>query len=150
MVGECFEKSSDLGDVGVDVVDVLGDVLVRVLLGDGFVNLLRKLLQSCGSICNLILVLLDNWNHLNLLRLIQKVIFSQSFKTTNLEIRKSLLLFSETLKLLVEILNDLLISINMKHLLKESKTIINGHQFLLEVSDFLCSQGNINWNSAIV
>lgn len=38
LVWERLEKSSYLGDVGGDVVDVLGDVSVRVLLGDCFVN----------------------------------------------------------------------------------------------------------------
>jgi hypothetical protein len=38
----------------------------------------------------------------------------------------------------------------MKNLLEESEAIVNGHQFLLEVSDFLSSQGNIDWDGAII
>jgi len=54
------------------------------------------------------------------------------------------------LKLLINILNNSMVSINVQNFLKESETIINRNEFFLEMSDFLGSQSNVNWNGAII
>jgi hypothetical protein len=95
-------------------------------------------------------MLLDNWNDLNLLWLIQEVFFGQSFKTNSLKLNKTFLLFSESLKLLVDILYDLLIGVDVQHLLEESKAVVDVHQLLLEVADLLGTHGDVEWNRAII
>jgi hypothetical protein len=95
-------------------------------------------------------MLLDNWNDLNLLWLIQEVFFGQSFKTNSLKLNKTFLLFSESLKLLVDILYDLLIGVDVQHLLEESEAVVDGHQLLLEVADLLGTHGDVEWNRAII
>ena len=95
-------------------------------------------------------MLLDNWNDLNLLWLIQEVFFGQSFKTNSLKLNKTFLLFSESLKLLVDILYDLLIGVDVQHLLEESEAVVDGHQLLLEVADLLGTHGDVERNRAII
>ena len=113
-------------------------------------NQLRKLLQSGSSICNFIFMLFDLWNDLNLLWLIQEIVFSKSLESDSLGLNKSFLLFSESLELLVDILHNLLVGVDVQHLLEESEAIVDGHELLLEVSDLLSTHGDVDWDGAIV
>jgi hypothetical protein len=65
-------------------------------------------------------------------------------------LNKTFLLFSESLKLLVDILYDLLIGVDVQHLLEESEAVVDGHQLLLEVADLLGTHGDVEWNRAII